>query len=366
MGWFYKRGWFYKFALQGGAGGMNTAIETISAVLSRPNNATLPYAWISALNDWGQYLAINRGLSLCTLENYLHGMARWMRYLVACGLDLSTAESRHVVEWQRSSFLEHHEVSATRALNLTAVRQFYEWRELSGAAGNPARVVRGPKKVRRMPQKFTDQQLTALFKTPDRTRAMGVRDFAMLLFFYNTGARLMEVAALSANQVVLRKNTAWVKFMGKGRKERIVPFEGPAVDALQEWIVERDKYANQGEDAMFIGLTTRNKGARLKREGVITVMTRALKRAQIKKYQDDPIGLHRIRSSYATALYDSGKDLITIQHLLGHERPDTTQLYLAISDRQLQQKLPGTKTSELLQEAPNVPGYIKQKTKHRQ
>jgi site-specific recombinase XerD len=366
MGWLHKRGWFYKYPEQGGAGGMNTAIDAITAVLRRASNVSLPEVYRAQLNDWGQYLAINRGLSSCTMENYLHGVAGWMRYLVGRSVDVAAATPRDVIEWQRVSFVDRNEVGATRALNLSAVRQFYEWCEQNGAINNPARVVKGPKKTKRMPKKFTSQQLSAIFRSINRKKPIGIRDFTILVFFYGTGARLNEVAMLRLGQISLHKNSGAVTLHGKGGKQRHIPFPKEVAIALHEWLIERGKIATHGEDALFLGMASHNKGRRLKRAGIIAVMARAMRRAGIDKNPDDPTGVHRLRSSYATSLYDNGKDLLTIQNRLGHERPETTQLYIAISDRQLRQGLPDGVISKLLEEVEYVPRYIRKKARFRQ
>jgi len=344
---------------------MSKLVDIINLVLARPAHTSLTKSDKATLSDWGEYLAINGGLALKTVENYLHAVAGWIGWLYENDLSLSSARPLNVNAWQRSSFIEANKVSATRTLELTAVRQFYRWRELNEIYGNPAINVRGPKKVKRMPRKLSDKQLRGLFSAPDRTKPIGRRDFAILLFFYNTGARRMDVAGLKMHSLVLRSKTGFVKFISKGGKERIVPFEGPVVSALEEWLVDRHEIAEPDEDNVFVGLNNAHKGGGLADSGVGGVLTRMLKKAGIVKHKDDPFGVHRLRSSYATAVYDDGKDIKTVQYLLGHEKVETTEQYIAISDRQMQQKLPGSRTEELLEGKKNVPGYIQRKTANR-
>lgn len=344
---------------------MTTVQQAITAVLSRPVCARLPEVFRDMLRRWAEFLAINRGLSANTVENYLHGAGLWITYLLDRDIAVEDATASDVNEWQRLMYVEGEAVSRTRALNLSAVRQFYAWREDEGMKGNPARNIKGPRKPRRLPRKFTDSQLQQIFAVHDRATPMGRRDFALLLFFYNTGARLSEVVDLKLYQLVLKQNTGAVKFFGKGAKERIVPFEGPVVGAMQEWLADRATLAHPDVDAVFIGLNSRSKGQPLGRGGIECVLIRALKRAKITKHRDDPFGIHRMRSTFATALYDVGKDNKTVQYLLGHEKSETTDIYIAISERQLQSRLPASKTEALLGMTKKVPAYVQEKIRFR-
>lgn len=344
---------------------MTTPIEAITSVLSGPACHALPEDWKALLHSWGEYLAINEGHSPRTVENYLRGAGRWMVYLRGQEIDLGQAQSSDVQAWQRAMYTEQGTVSATRSLNLTAVRRFYSWRENSGEPGNPAKNIRGPRKPERKPKKFTDEQLRAIFMSCNREKAMGRRDFALLLLIFNTGMRLSEVVGLKLHNLVLKVNVGVVRVFGKGARERILSFEGPAVEALRVWIADRAQIAGQEVETVFVGLSGKEKGQPLGRSGIEGVLNRALKNANIKKIASDPCGVHRLRSNFATALYDAGKDIKTIQHLLGHKRIETTELYIAISDRQLQQRLPADKTMELIGSERHVPRYVEAKTRNR-
>lgn len=344
---------------------MTTPLQAITSVLSAPICATLSGEQKIILQSWGEYLAINEGHSPRTVENYLRGAARWMVYLLSSDIDLNKAASSDVQAWQRAMYTEQSTVSATRSLNLTAVRRFYAWRENAGFPGNPARNIRGPKKPERIPKKFSDDHLRKIFSTCDREKITGRRDLAVLLLIFNTGMRLSEVVGLTLNNLVLKTNVGVVRIFGKGARERILSFEGPAVDLLHDWLADRSQVAGSDVDAVFVGLSGKQKGQRLGVSGIEGVLNRAMKKARIPKVADDPCGVHRLRSNFATALYDSGKDIKSIQHLLGHKRVETTEIYIAISDRHLQQRLPAAKTLELLGGKRHVPRYVEEKTRHR-
>lgn len=342
---------------------MNNEAQTITRVLRRERQQILPVGWIEELQRFGDYMAAVRGLTASSIEVYLHNVAGWMRYLFAAGLAPADAEPYQIIEWQKDLFTSHNMSAPARAKALTTVRQYYAWRELSGKPGNPAANVVGPKKPRRMPQKFTDDHLRAIFNAPDKTKPIGLRDLAILLFFFATGARRMEVANLCTAQLILKTNTGAVRFFGKGKKERIVSFEGPVVDELNAWMLTRSKLDAQ-DDAVFVSLSNKSKGKPLGKSGINDVLDRAMRQGGIKKTPDDPFGVHRLRSTFATAMYDAGVDIVAIQHLLGHEQVETTMFYIVISERQLKQRLPARVTQQLL-EGNHVPRYVREKTKNR-
>ena len=330
--------------------------------VKRAKTKGLPSEWCDQLYEWVDWMLINRGLSGNTAANYVQAVTSWMEYLQSVDGDIGNASAVMVNGWQRAEYVERHNGAASRSLSLCALRQFYDWRDMNGMPGNPAKLIKQPRVPKRLPQKFTRDQLRAILGAPDREKAIGVRDFAILLLFLNTGARRSDVVSLDINHMVPRSKSGVVKFTGKGNKERMVPFEGPVVDSLHAWLLMREQFVVPGELALFVGLR-RNKGQALGRCGLGDVLNRALKTAGIKKLPGDPYGLHRIRSSYATALYDAGKRIEEIQYLLGHDDINTTRQYIAISERQLQQRLPASFTEDLLGDKKHdtLPAYARGK-----
>ena len=342
------------------------AHDPASQALSRCERAGLPREWVDLLYDWAGYLRLSQNLSTNTAANYVRWTRRWMEYLRGIDVGLEGAKPDNVMTWQRDLALKHRVTANTSALALSAIRQFYGWRELKGVTGNPATNVKGPKKPRRQPRKFGADQLTRLFAVSNLKKPIGVRDFALLLFFYATGARREELAGLNLQQLVLKRKTGAVRFHGKGNKERTLTFEGAVVDAMWHWLSVRESVANPGIDAVFVGMGGRNKGRPIAPNGINALMNRLCKKAGIKKHPDDPFGVHRLRSSFATDLYDQGKDIRTIQLLLGHDDINTTMLYIAITDRHMRERMPAARMNELLGKSPKVPGYVEQKLKQRQ
>ena len=346
---------------------IRAAKDRASQALSVAESKNLNDEWIQSLYEWTSYLRMVRNLSVSTAANYLRWVTDWLVYLKRNDLEVGESKSSNVITWQRDLVLVYNLAANTRGMALTAVRQYYDWRELqnfkinSKFPTNPARSVKGPKRGKRQPRKFSDDQLSKLFRAQDIKKTIGIRDRAMLLFFYSTGARREEMTELSLHQLVLKTNTGAVRFLGKGNKERTLSFEGPVVKALYDWLAVRDALGVVDHDAVFVGITSRGKGRRLSVTGINAIINRNCKLAGIKKHPDDPFGVHRLRSSFATDLYDAGKDIRAIQLLLGHDDINQTMTYIAITNRQMQERMPASRVNELLGNKSEVPGYVQQK-----
>jgi len=205
---------------------------------------------------------------------------------------------------------------------------------------NPARVVRNPKTPQSLPRFLSEPEIESLLDAPDDS-PLGLRDRAILELLYATGVRAGELTGLDIDRVDLVERTARV--VGKGRKERIVPFGGKAIAALQAYLGVRQGWlassnsrratfdpAQQAErrtPALFVTPS----GIRLSTDGLRKVLAQCLEKAAINKHATP----HAIRHSFATHLLNAGADLRAIQELLGHASLATTQRYTHVSTAQL-------------------------------
>lgn len=333
--------------------------------LKRP----LAEAWRHSALAWVGNLRINRGFSQATVLNYVRGLGEFFDYLVEAKLDITDVTAGFVAGWLQTGYIEKRQAPATRLLKLNAVKSFYHWRDQEGIAQSPLTALQGPKKIKRVARKYSDKQLAALFKSCDTTTVKGRRDLAVLLFFYQTGARRMEIEALRTHDLDLRERSGSVRLHGKGAKERMVTFEGPVIDALRAWWVDRDAIAAAGDlmdkDAVFIALAPKDMGRILTKHGLWYVINHAVERSHIRDASGD-MGLHRLRSTFATHLYDAGHDIRAIQNVLGHEQIETTLAYIAISKRQVKVRLPAAGVFKLMGVEKNAkPLWLQRKEQQR-
>jgi integrase/recombinase XerC len=221
--------------------------------------------------------------------------------------------------------------SISRAVS--ALRTFYRFlNERHDLAGNPAAAVRLPKLEKRLPAVLDRRQVEEVFQLAELRASEndfgGVRDLAILEFFYSTGMRLSELAGLNLADVDIVSEQ--VKVRGKGRKERLLPLGSHAVNALRRYLpVREERLAARGRTEQAVFLSARN--ARLSPRGI---------QYAVRKFLDGLGGdtglkVHSLRHSFATHLLDAGADLRAVQELLGHTSLSTTQVYTHTSVERL-------------------------------
>lgn len=315
-----------------------SADDELARVLKRIQRRALTQEQFGELVEWAGFLRIARGLSPNTGANYLEGCALFLEWLNDRQTALEAVTAGDITEWQQGLYLSHGESPSTRNVKLAALRQYFAWRESENKGPSPARSVPGPRRAKRMPSKYSLDQVRRLLGAFDLTKPQHIRDYAVLLMFLHTGARREELAELSLDQLELRAKIGVVRFFGKGAKERVVSFEGAPVEALHAWLAVRDGMAVADPGALFLAMGKRE-GLRLSNGGMDGVLRRAHKRAKLS--MEPGKALHKLRSTFATTLYDHCKDIMVVQVAMGHEDINTTKQYIVISDQQLRQRLPG-------------------------
>ncbi len=212
-------------------------------------------------------------------------------------------------------------VSAAR--KLAALRTFFGWLCREGRlAKNPARLLTAPRVERRIPEHLEQDEAAALIEVAgDDAPARRAR--ALLELLYATGIRCAELVGLDVDDLDLDARA--VRVLGKGRKERIVPFGQPALEALRAWLEARATLARG--PAVFVNL----RGGRLSDRSVRTILAKAVTAAAVQRR----VSPHTLRHSFATHLLERGADLRAIQELLGHASLSTTQRYAHVNARHL-------------------------------
>ena len=228
---------------------------------------------------------------------------------------------------------------ASAARKLSAIRAFGRYLRREGLLDtDPAALVGTPKREQRIPAHLAVDEMSKLLEMPDTTDPLGRRDKAILELFYASGLRLSELVGLDLDDVNLSARV--VRVLGKGRKERIVPFNRTAADALRAWLADREQFRSQRAQAPAVRLRPRAtaepvflnyKGGRLSTRSVDKLVRRYVAACSTRF----GISPHALRHSFATHLLEAGADLRAIQDLLGHARLSTTQRYTHVNAAQL-------------------------------
>lgn len=278
----------------------------------------------AALGDWDRHLADERAVSPHTRKAYVDDVGRFLAFLEdftgSGAAEPEDVDALVVRSWLASlRAAGHARTSIVR--RLSALRTFFTFLEREGLVeGNPARGVATPRTEKSLPVTLSVSEAAAVVEAPSAGTELGLRDRALLELLYGTGLRVSELVGLSLPDVDLPGRQ--VRTMGKGRKERIVPFGGKAAEALAAWLPARLALL-AGRRVRGEPLFLNARGGRLTDRSVRRVLLSALSAADVTRHASP----HALRHSFATHLLSAGADLRTIQELLGHASLATTQKY---------------------------------------
>jgi integrase/recombinase XerD len=275
-------------------------------------------------------LWLEDGLSKNTLQAYRRDLSLYAHWLEPRGLN-ETAE----VDLQQY-FAQSHQVTKATTANrrLTVFKRYFRWalRERLTAA-DPTLKLQSAKQALRVPKTLTEMQVEALLAAPDTSEALGVRDRTMLELMYASGLRVSELVTLQTLNLGLNDNV--LRVLGKGSKERLVPFGEVASQWLRRYLggARAELLAGKQTNDLFVTVRGATPG---------TAMSRVMFWMVVKKYAvaagiQSPMSPHTLRHAFATHLLNHGADLRAVQMLLGHADISTTTIYTHVARERLAQ-----------------------------
>jgi integrase/recombinase XerD len=273
------------------------------------------------------YLAVEKGLAKNSLAAYAIDLRHFGHALSDQGLDLERVERVHIVKYFQA--LRGAGISARSvARALAAIRGLFRFlvaeRHLKK---DPTENLENPKLWSTLPKALQPQEVEALLAAPDRSTPDGQRDAAMLELLYATGLRVSELIKVRIDEVVL--DAGFLRTMGKGSKERIVPFGDTARDVIVAFMESGRRELDKHNDPhIFLSRL----GRPMTRQSFWMKIVRYAKQAGIATH----ISPHVLRHSFATHLLENGADLRSVQMMLGHADISTTQIYTHVSRARLQ------------------------------
>lgn len=295
-----------------------------------------------------EHLELNENASAHTVRAYDSDLTQYLAFLAGhTGRRVSDLEPGHLDHLGARAWLgdlhRRGNTKSSAARKLSAVRAFGRYLRREGILeGDPAALVGTPKREQRIPNHLAVDEIAKLLEMPDTSQPLGRRDKAILELFYASGLRLSELVGLDLEDVNLSGRV--VRVLGKGRKERIVPFNRPTADALRAWLGDRDGL-RAGSEGKHRGLRDGSGSRRRPREPLflnyqggrlstrsVDKLVRRYVAACSTRYGISP---HALRHSFATHLLEAGADLRAIQELLGHSQLSTTQRYTHVNAAQL-------------------------------
>jgi len=294
--------------------------------MREPEKERSPFftTWMPIFLD---YLAVEKGLAKNSLASYTNDLRRFGHWLDDQALAIERVERIHLVKHFQT--LRTSGISARSvARALAAIRGMFRFLvSEKHLKADPTENVENPKLWSSLPKSILPTEVDALLAAPDRTVPEGLRDAAMLELLYATGLRVSELIRVRIDEVVM--DAGFLRTIGKGSKERIVPFGDTAKNAIVDYLEHGRPHFNKFPDPhLFLS----RRGRPMSRQAFWMKIVRYAREAGIKSH----ISPHVLRHSFATHLLENGADLRSVQMMLGHADISTTQIYTHVSRARLQ------------------------------
>ncbi|MGD6966894.1 site-specific tyrosine recombinase XerD [Rossellomorea vietnamensis] len=280
----------------------------------------------SRLQDFIHFLIVERGLAKNSVESYQRDLKNYLKFLQ--NVD-SVQKWDEVNRVNITGFLGHlkneGKSSKTLARHVASIRSFHQFllRE-KVTEQDPSVHIESPKMERSLPKVLSIDEVEALLEAPQESMPLGIRDKAMLEVLYATGIRVSELIKLQMDDVHL--NMGFVRCIGKGNKERIIPIGKAAISVLEKYLHEgRSQLVSKKHKDESLFLNHHGKG--LSRQGFWKILKGLASEAKISK----ELTPHTLRHSFATHLLENGADLRAVQEMLGHVDISTTQIYTHVT-----------------------------------
>ena len=281
----------------------------------------------SNLRSFFDYLYIEKGLSQNTVQAYETDILSFLNWLTKTPnvnyLNLKEDNINNYIAYLFKSKLKsssvNRKISSLKSLYLYLIKK-------NILKNSPISEVITPKKEKYLPSSMSEDEVDRLLKSPDTSNKIEKRDKAMIEMLYATGMRISELVNLKLTDVDLQRCVA--KVFGKGKKERLIPFGEAALEALSDYISDRDKSVSK---EIFLS----NRGKKLSR----VAFWQRIKIYLIRENLKNSISPHTLRHAFATHLLNRGADLRSVQLLLGHSDLSTTQIYTHIAKQRLSEVL---------------------------
>ena len=283
------------------------------------------------VSRYRRYLKLEKGYSSNTLDAYMRDVDKLFRYLAVEQVDVLDVKLEDLEHF--AVFISDLGIGPrSLARILSGVRQFYRFLVIDGYLEvDPTELLESPKQPDHLPEVLSTAEVDLLEQAIDLSKWEGHRNRAIIEVLFSCGLRVSELTNLKLSNLYIEEQ--YIRVMGKGSKERLVPISPRALDELNYWFADRNvmKIKPGEEDYVFLN----RRGQHLTRTMILIMIKRYAVEAGIKK----TISPHTLRHSFATSLLEGGADLRAIQAMLGHESIGTTEIYTHIDTSTLRQEI---------------------------
>ena len=289
--------------------------------------------WEGLIAAYKGFLKLEKGLSVNSIEAYLADVGKLRQYLELHQVDTAPAELDHEQLRAFLMWIGDMGLSArSQARILSGIKAFYHYLLLEDLIQkDPTALLEGPRLGRKLPEVLTVSEIDRMLDKIDLSKAEGRRNKAMLETLYSCGLRVSELVGLKLSGIF--RAEGFIRVIGKGDKERLVPFSPRALKEIDLYMPDRNSLSIQPghEDILFLN----RRGKMLTRNMVFTIIRELAQAAGIKK----TVSPHTFRHSFATHLVEGGADLRAVQEMLGHESITTTEIYTHLDREYLREAI---------------------------
>ena len=291
-------------------------------------------SWKNNINGFRSYLMLERNLSENSIESYVRDVNKLVYFLEMNDNKVSvkkinTSDLTVFIRWVAEIGMS----ASSQSRIISGIKAFFRYLILENIISNdPSSLIEGPKKGLKIPETLSIEEIDQIINAIDLSHPQGQRNKAIIETLYGCGLRVSELINLKLSNWY--KNDGFIKVIGKGNKERLIPIGNVTAKVLKIYVDEvrcHQTIQKGQEDYIFLS----KRGKHLSRESIFNIVKKLAEKAQIKKN----ISPHTFRHSFATELIERGANLRAVQEMLGHESITTTQLYTHINREFLRQSI---------------------------
>ena len=289
--------------------------------------------WQAVIKEYEGFLKLEKGLSSNSIEAYLSDIGKLEQFLELVQIEATPEELDRELLGNFLSWITEMGLSArSQARILSGIKAFYRYLLLEDRIEkDPTALLEGPRLGSKLPEVLTVAEIDLMLERIDLSKPQGRRNKAMLETLYSCGLRVTELVELQISGIF--RAEGFIRVIGKGDKERLVPFSPRALKEIDLYLPDRNSLSIQAgnEDVLFLN----RRGKMLTRNMVFTIIKELAKSAGIQK----TVSPHTFRHSFATHLVEGGADLRAVQEMLGHESITTTEIYTHLDSEYLREAI---------------------------
>ncbi|MEG1701139.1 MAG: site-specific tyrosine recombinase XerD [Alistipes sp.] len=281
--------------------------------------------WEEVGRRYRTYIKLEKRLSDNTVESYMRDLRQFAHFILRQYDVAPHRVERVMIERYMARLFDQGREKTSQARNLSGIRSFYNFLMINDKIeASPTEFIDTPKFGRQLPDVLSTDEIDRIIASIDVSTTKGRRDSAMLEVLYSCGLRVSELISLRLNDLFFGEG--YIRVIGKGDKQRLVPISSMAREKIQYYLEER-RATRSNEEIVFLN----NRGTQLTRVMIFTVIKGAVLRAGIDKH----ISPHTFRHSFATHLLEGGASIRQVQEMLGHESILTTEIYTHLDSNHL-------------------------------